>query len=167
MNVSELAESTNAEADAESTGNPVENVVRIDGSHDLAEFGQGEAYFSGDQLFPAGMCIELPRLFHGITSHVFGTAVIGPDAANSVVGTRGELHGAPGIYVADASMKAFEKAGEVINDFSKKVETEVKKATASSKSADAPKTAASTGKASAKKKTTASRKQPPKKSSSN
>lgn len=70
-------------------------------------------------------------------------------------------------YVADASMKAFEKAGEVINDFSKKVETEVKKATASSKSADAPKTAASTGKASAKKKTTASRKQPPKKSSSN
>ncbi|MGB7202007.1 MAG: hypothetical protein WBD16_07030 [Pyrinomonadaceae bacterium] len=70
-------------------------------------------------------------------------------------------------YVADASMKAFEKAGEVINDFSKKVETEVKKATASSKSDDAPKTAASTGKASAKKKTTASRKQPPKKSSSN
>ncbi len=70
-------------------------------------------------------------------------------------------------YVADASMKAFEKAGEVINDFSKKVETEVKKATASSKSADAPQTAASSEKSSAKKKPTASRKQPPKKSSSN
>jgi hypothetical protein len=73
-------------------------------------------------------------------------------------------------YVADASMKAFEKAGEVFNDFSKKVETEVKKATASSKSAaskNAPKAAASSSTSSAKKKTGGARKQPPKKASSN
>jgi hypothetical protein len=70
-------------------------------------------------------------------------------------------------YVADASMKAFEKAGEMFTDISKKVETEVKKATASSKTADAPKSAASSEKASTKKKPSASRKQPPKKSSSN
>lgn len=73
-------------------------------------------------------------------------------------------------YVADASMKAFEKAGEVINDFSKKVETEVKKATASAKSAatsGAPKAAASAEKSSPKKKPSGTRKQPPKKPSSN
>jgi hypothetical protein len=70
-------------------------------------------------------------------------------------------------YVADASMKAFEKAGEVITDFSKKVETEVKKATASNKADNKTKSAASSEKASAKKKPSASHKQPPKKSSSN
>jgi hypothetical protein len=69
-------------------------------------------------------------------------------------------------YVADASMKAFEKAGEVFNDFSRKVETEVKRATASSKTAGAPKSAASSEKSSAKK-PSGSRKQPSKKPSSN
>lgn len=69
-------------------------------------------------------------------------------------------------YVADASMKAFEKAGEMFTDISKKVETEVKKATASTKTADAPKAATSSETSSAKKKASASRK-PPKKSSSN
>lgn len=73
-------------------------------------------------------------------------------------------------YVADASMKAFEKAGEVINDLGRKVETEVKKATASTKAAassNAPKAAGSSGKTSAKTKTGGARKHPPKKSSSN
>lgn len=70
-------------------------------------------------------------------------------------------------YVADASMKAFEKAGEVIADFSKRVENEVKKATASNKTTGASKTGASAPNASEKKKAAASRKQPPKKSSSN
>ncbi len=63
-------------------------------------------------------------------------------------------------YVADASMKAFEKAGEVITDFGKKVETEVKKATAPNKSADATKASAST--TSTKKKPTGATKQPSK-----
>lgn len=66
-------------------------------------------------------------------------------------------------YVADASMKAFEKAGEVITDLGKKVESEVKKATASKQTADPPKSSASTG--SAKKKSSAGRKQPPKSAS--
>lgn len=70
-------------------------------------------------------------------------------------------------YVADASMKAFEKAGEVFNDFSKKVETEVKKATSSKTSDDKTKSAASSEASSAKKKPSASRKQPPKKPKSN
>lgn len=67
-------------------------------------------------------------------------------------------------YMADASMKAFEKAGEMINDFSKKVENEFRRATAS---ANAPKSAASSEKASAKKKTGGTRKQPPKNRPSN
>lgn len=70
-------------------------------------------------------------------------------------------------YVADASMKAFERAGEMFTDISKKVETEVKKATGSSKKADAPKAAASSEKPAPKKKPGNQRKQPPKRSSSN
>ena len=70
-------------------------------------------------------------------------------------------------YVADASMKAFEKAGEVITDFSKKVETEVKKAAASKKADDKTKSTASSETTSSKKKTGGARKQPPKKASSN
>lgn len=70
-------------------------------------------------------------------------------------------------YVADASMKAFEKAGEMFTDISKKVETEVKKATASKKADDKTKSAASSATSSSKKKSSGSRKQPPKKSSSN
>lgn len=71
-------------------------------------------------------------------------------------------------YVADASMRAFERAGEVFNDLSKKVEAEVKKATASGKAAAssaAPKGAAPSEKTSTKKKPGGARKQPPKRSS--
>lgn len=70
-------------------------------------------------------------------------------------------------YVADASIKAFERAGAVLNDFSKKVENEFRRATASGKSAAAPKSTASSEKASAKKKTGGTRKQPPKNRPSN
>lgn len=73
-------------------------------------------------------------------------------------------------YVADASMKAFERAGEVFSDLSKKVEVEVKRATASERTAAsgaAPAAAASSEKASTKKKPGAARKQPPNKPKSN
>jgi choline dehydrogenase-like flavoprotein len=59
---------------------------------------------SVDELRALDALPDDPRLFHGIASHLFGTAVMGPDPAHSVVGARGELHGAPGVYVADASI---------------------------------------------------------------
>lgn len=64
---------------------------------------------------------------------------------------------------ADASMKVFEKAGAVITEFGKRVENEVKKATATGKSASETQSATST----AKKKGGGGRKEPPKKQSSN
>jgi choline dehydrogenase-like flavoprotein len=45
-----------------------------------------------------------PRLFHGIASHMFGTALMGADAARTVVGDDGQCHDIRGLYVADSSM---------------------------------------------------------------
>lgn len=45
-----------------------------------------------------------PRLFHGIASHLFGTAVMGEDAASSVVAPTLQCHEAPGLYVIDSSV---------------------------------------------------------------
>ena len=44
-----------------------------------------------------------PRLFHGIASHMFGTAVMGSDARTSVVGPDLQAHDARGVYVIDSS----------------------------------------------------------------
>jgi choline dehydrogenase-like flavoprotein len=66
--------------------------------------GMPERIRSVDELRALDALPDDPRLFHGIASHLFGTAVMGPDPAHSVVGARGELHGAPGVYVADASI---------------------------------------------------------------
>lgn len=45
-----------------------------------------------------------PRLFHCIAAHLFGTATIGADARTGVVGTDGQSHELPGLYVMDASV---------------------------------------------------------------
>ncbi|GMV43909.1 MAG: hypothetical protein AMXMBFR64_56250 [Myxococcales bacterium] len=44
-----------------------------------------------------------PRLFHCIAAHLFGTAVMGPDPATSVVSPDGQVHDLPGLWVADSS----------------------------------------------------------------
>ncbi len=66
--------------------------------------GMPERISSVDALRTLDALPDDPRLFHGIASHLFGTAVLGPDPTTSVVGLRGEVHGAPGVYVADASI---------------------------------------------------------------
>ena len=66
--------------------------------------GMPERIRSADELRALDALPDDPRLFHGIASHLFGTAVLGPEPASSVVGPRGELHDAPGVYVADASI---------------------------------------------------------------
>jgi choline dehydrogenase-like flavoprotein len=66
--------------------------------------GLPERLRSPDELRALDALPDDPRLFHGIASHLFGTALLGPDPARSVVGPRGELHDAPGVYVADASI---------------------------------------------------------------
>jgi choline dehydrogenase-like flavoprotein len=66
--------------------------------------GMPERIRSPDALRALDVLLNDPRLFHGIASHLFGTAVMGPDPASSVVGPRGELHGAAGVCVADASI---------------------------------------------------------------
>jgi len=44
------------------------------------------------------------RYFHGIASHLFGTAVMGVDPKSSVVDPRGESHELKGLYVVDSSV---------------------------------------------------------------
>ncbi len=45
-----------------------------------------------------------PRLFHGIASHMFGTALMGSDDTKTVVADDGQCHELPGLYVADSSI---------------------------------------------------------------
>ncbi|TVR02781.1 MAG: FAD-binding protein [Deltaproteobacteria bacterium] len=45
-----------------------------------------------------------PGIFHAIGSHLFGTAVMGQDPRSSVVGTDGQCHELPGLYVMDSSV---------------------------------------------------------------
>ena len=45
-----------------------------------------------------------PRRFHCIAAHLFGTAVLGPDASQSVVGTDCQAHDVPGLYITDSSV---------------------------------------------------------------
>ena len=44
-----------------------------------------------------------PRLFHGIASHMFGTAIMGRHARSSVVGLDGQAHDVKRLFVADSS----------------------------------------------------------------
>jgi len=59
---------------------------------------------SVDEIRPIERLPDDPRLFHCIVSHLFGTAVMGPDPASSVVGLDGQAHELPGIYVLDSSI---------------------------------------------------------------
>jgi choline dehydrogenase-like flavoprotein len=45
-----------------------------------------------------------PRKYIAILSHLFGGCPMGTDAANSVVDSRGRVHGVEGLVVADASV---------------------------------------------------------------
>jgi choline dehydrogenase-like flavoprotein len=45
-----------------------------------------------------------PRRFHCIAAHLFGTAVLGRDGAQSVVGGDCQAHDLPGLYVTDSSV---------------------------------------------------------------
>lgn len=57
-----------------------------------------------DQLDKIDDLPDDPRLFHGIASHLFGTATMGVDPAKSVVGPTLESHELRGLYVLDSSV---------------------------------------------------------------
>jgi choline dehydrogenase-like flavoprotein len=57
-----------------------------------------------DQLAKLHDLPDDPRLFHCIASHLFGTAVMGREARDSVVRPDCGLHGLPGLYVTDSSV---------------------------------------------------------------
>lgn len=59
---------------------------------------------SMDQMKPLMDLPDDPRLFHGIASHLFGTAVMGSDPRRSVVGLDGQCHDVRGLYVLDSSL---------------------------------------------------------------
>jgi choline dehydrogenase-like flavoprotein len=67
-------------------------------------FGLPDRIRSVDELRPLEALPDDPRRFHCIASHLFGTAVMGPDPAASVVGLDGQAHELPGLYVADSSV---------------------------------------------------------------
>lgn len=65
--------------------------------------GLPEVVTSVDEMHPIYDLPDTPRLFHGIASHMFGTATIGRDARSGVVGPTLECFDAPGVYVIDSS----------------------------------------------------------------
>ncbi len=67
-------------------------------------FGLPERVRSMDGVRRIDALPDDPRLFHCIATHLFGTAVMGPDPATSVVATDGQSHELPGLYVADSSI---------------------------------------------------------------
>lgn len=66
-------------------------------------FGIAEEIESVDELHALRDLPDDPRLFHGIASHMFGTAVMGTDPKTSVVGPDLQAHDARGVYVIDSS----------------------------------------------------------------
>ena len=67
-------------------------------------YGMDEEITSLDGMAKLDDLPDDPRLFHGIASHLFGTAVMGPDPRHSVVGTNLEAHDLPGLFVIDSSV---------------------------------------------------------------
>lgn len=67
-------------------------------------FGIPDAVRSMDEIRKIDDLPDDPSRFHFIAAHHFGTAVMGPDPATSVVGPNGESHELPGLYVADGSI---------------------------------------------------------------
>ena len=56
-----------------------------------------------DQMEALDQLDNSPNRYHGIASHMFGTAVMGADRKHSVVGFDGQVHEMPGLYVLDSS----------------------------------------------------------------
>jgi choline dehydrogenase-like flavoprotein len=67
-------------------------------------YGVPERIRSMDELAPLADVPDDPRHFHCIAAHLFGTAVLGKTAADSVVAPDGQAHDLPGLYVADSSI---------------------------------------------------------------
>ena len=66
--------------------------------------GMPEEIYSPKEFDAIDHLPDDPRIFHGIASHMFGTAVMSADPAKSVVNPMGECHDLPGCYVADSSI---------------------------------------------------------------
>lgn len=67
-------------------------------------YGVSERIRSVDELAPLADVPDDPRHFHCIAAHLFGTAVLGKSASDSVVAPDGQAHDVPGLYVADSSI---------------------------------------------------------------
>jgi choline dehydrogenase-like flavoprotein len=67
-------------------------------------YGLPDRIRSMDELRPLDDVPEDPRHFHCIAAHLFGTAVMGKGASDSVVAPDGQAHDLPGLYVADSSI---------------------------------------------------------------
>jgi choline dehydrogenase-like flavoprotein len=66
--------------------------------------GMPEEIRSVDEIARLHDLPDTPRLFHGIASHMFGTATMGRDPRTGVVGPDLQCFDAPGVYVVDSSV---------------------------------------------------------------
>jgi choline dehydrogenase-like flavoprotein len=66
--------------------------------------GMPEEITSVDAIAALHELPDTPRLFHGIASHMFGTATMGRDARSGVVGPDLQCFDAPGVFVLDSSV---------------------------------------------------------------
>lgn len=67
-------------------------------------YGLPDAVRSMDEVRAIDDLSDTPARFHFISSHHFGTAIMGHDPSSSVVGPNGESHELPGLYVVDGSI---------------------------------------------------------------
>lgn len=65
--------------------------------------GLPDTISSMDGLAPLADLPDDPRLFHYIAAHMFGTAVMGSEPEQSVVGPDCQAHELPGLFVTDSS----------------------------------------------------------------
>ncbi|MBI3073056.1 MAG: GMC family oxidoreductase [Deltaproteobacteria bacterium] len=70
----------------------------------LAVYGLPDRLNSPDELKVFDDAPLDPRSYPFIATHLFGTARMGPDPASSAVGADFQLHGVPGLYVADSAL---------------------------------------------------------------
>lgn len=66
--------------------------------------GLPDSISSVDELAPIFAAPDDPRLFHTIAAHLFGTALMGGSAFNSVVKPSFETHDLSGLYLIDSSV---------------------------------------------------------------
>ena len=67
-------------------------------------YGLPDVIHSVDEIKALDSLPDDPRLFHFIMAHLFGTCLMGPDPAKSVVSTDGQSHEMAGLYVLDSSL---------------------------------------------------------------